>query len=189
VTHLEVIREIRRKLAVEAPPRVWSADGFATVTLPERDCDVIRDLLIAERPWHDHRNRPGLRPLGTRHRRGIDSVGGDRYVIVDPFQESEFRHAGWEMTQLARLDSIAILLRERSRIALPRLVAERMSADAAFVEGSHVFHNVFVDLYYLQKIVRPGGLVVLVDYWWPRVATARSSATFGALLNNILTQG
>jgi hypothetical protein len=47
-----------------------------------------------------------------------------------------------------------------------------MSADAAFVDGSHVFHNVFVDLYYLQMIVRPGGLVVPDDYWWPGVATA-----------------
>ena len=47
-----------------------------------------------------------------------------------------------------------------------------MSADAAFVDGSHVFHNIFVDLYYLQMIVRPGGLVVLDDYWWPGVATA-----------------
>jgi hypothetical protein len=32
---------------------------------------------------------------------------------------------------------------------------------------SHVFHNVFVDLYYLQMII-----LVLDDYWWPRVATA-----------------
>ena len=47
-----------------------------------------------------------------------------------------------------------------------------MLADAAFVDGSHVFHNVFVDLYYLQMIVRPGGLIVLDDYWWPGVATA-----------------
>jgi hypothetical protein len=27
-------------------------------------------------------------------------------------------------------------------------------------------------MYYLQVIVRPGGLVVLDDYWWPGVATA-----------------
>jgi len=46
-----------------------------------------------------------------------------------------------------------------SQIALPRLAAEGMSADAAFVDGSHVFHNVFVDLYFLQMIVRPGGLL------------------------------
>jgi predicted O-methyltransferase YrrM len=93
-------------------------------------------------------------------------------VILDPFQDSGFRDAGWEVIRSAQLDSVATLVRERSQIALPRLAAEGMSADAAFVDGSHIFHNVFVDLYYLQMIVRAGGLVVLDDYWWPGVATA-----------------
>jgi hypothetical protein len=39
-------------------------------------------------------------------------------------------------------------------------------------DGSHIFHNVFVDLFYLREIVRPGGLVVLDDCEWPSVATA-----------------
>ena len=30
----------------------------------------------------------------------------------------------------------------------------------------HVFHNVFVDLYYLQMINQPAGAYVLDDYWW-----------------------
>ena len=45
-------------------------------------------------------------------------------------------------------------------------------ADAAFVDGSHRFHEVFVDLYFLRKLVRPGGLVVLDDVEWPSVASA-----------------
>ena len=48
--HLDVIREIRRKLAIDGPQRVRAPGDFAKVTLPERDCDAIRDLLIAERP-------------------------------------------------------------------------------------------------------------------------------------------
>lgn len=43
-----------------------------------------------------------------------------------------------------------------SSIALARLAAEGFIADAAFVDGSHRFHEVFVDLYFLRKIVRPG---------------------------------
>ncbi|HZD69900.1 MAG TPA: hypothetical protein VFA45_13645 [Actinomycetes bacterium] len=41
-----------------------------------------------------------------------------------------------------------------------------------FVDGSHRFHEVFVDLYFLRKIVRPGGVIVLDDHWWPSVRTA-----------------
>jgi hypothetical protein len=59
-----------------------------------------------------------------------------------------------------------------SSIALPHLVAEGLVADAAFVDGSHRFHEVFVDLYFLGKIVRPGGLIVLDDDWAPSVRTA-----------------
>jgi hypothetical protein len=33
-------------------------------------------------------------------------------------------------------------------------------------------HEVFIDLYFLRKIVRPGGLIVLADHWWPSVRTA-----------------
>jgi predicted O-methyltransferase YrrM len=57
-------------------------------------------------------------------------------------------------------------------MALPHLLAEGFTADAAFVDGSHRFHEVFVDLYFLRKIVRPGGLIVLDDHWWPSVRTA-----------------
>jgi predicted O-methyltransferase YrrM len=61
---------------------------------------------------------------------------------------------------------------KRSQFALARLAVEGFTADAAFVDGSHVFHNAFVDLYFLRELVRPGGLLVLDDCEWPSVATA-----------------
>ena len=66
----------------------------------------------------------------------------------------------------------AALVEERSQIALPRLLAEGLVADAAFVDGSHIFHNVFTDLFYLRELVRPGGLVILDDCSYLSVATA-----------------
>jgi len=65
-----------------------------------------------------------------------------------------------------------MLYGEASSIVLARLAHEGFSADAAFVDGSHRFHEVFVDLYFLRKLVRPGGLIVLDDAAWPSVATA-----------------
>ncbi len=64
------------------------------------------------------------------------------------------------------------LIAERSQLALPCIVAERFVADAAFADGSHSFHNVFVDLFFLREIVRPRGLIVVADCQWPSVATA-----------------
>jgi len=52
------------------------------------------------------------------------------------------------------------------------LLGDGIVADAAFVDGSHIFHNVFVDLFYLRELVRPGGLMILDDCNYPSVATA-----------------
>ena len=38
--------------------------------------------------------------------------------------------------------------------------------------GGPCHHEVFLDLYFLRKIVRPGGLIVLDDDWTPSVRTA-----------------
>jgi cephalosporin hydroxylase len=94
-----------------------------------------------------------------------------QHLIIDAFQD-HFHDTGWNAIMGAGLGSLCTLLRERSQIALPRLLSEGFIADAAFVDGSHIFHNVFVDLAYLRNLVRPGGLIILDDCDLPSVATA-----------------
>lgn len=96
---------------------------------------------------------------------------GGQHVVIDAFQD-HFGYAGRDAIAEAGMDSVTTLLEERSQLALPRLVAEGFVADAAFVDGSHIFHNVFVDLTFLGEIVRPGGVIVLDDCDWLSVATA-----------------
>ena len=115
--------------------------------------------------------------LGIDRKAFIDIVsqgqGGAKHIIIDAYQHA-FGDAGWEALVDAGLGNTSALLRERSQVALPRLVAEGLVADAAFVDGSHIFHNVFADLFYLRELVRPGGLVILDDCHFPSVATAVS---------------
>jgi predicted O-methyltransferase YrrM len=169
------IRAVRRRLAQDGPG--WTRDqerDFERVALPDHDCDLLRDLLISA----------GVRTVvevGLAYASSALAIGealvaggapDARHVIIDPFQRSAFSDVGWDQLRAAGLDAIATLLTEPSSIALARLVTEEFAADAAFVDGSHRFHEVFVDLYYLRKIVRPGGLVVLDDNWAPSVRTA-----------------
>jgi predicted O-methyltransferase YrrM len=95
-----------------------------------------------------------------------------RHLVIDPLQESDWSNVGWDLLRSAGLDSIARLMLAPSSIALPQLVTEGVMADAAFVDGSHRFHEVFVDLYFLRTLVRPGGLIVVDDFWAPSVRTA-----------------
>jgi predicted O-methyltransferase YrrM len=172
---LDRVRGVRRRLARDGPP--WTrdlTDDFDTVTVPECDCDALRDLLIAE-------GVQTVVEVGLAYGRSalaigeaLVSVGASRplHVIIDPLQATEWSNVGWQLLRSAGLDTIARLVLLPSSMALPNLVAEGFTADAAFVDGSHRFHEVFVDLYFLRKIVRPGGIVVLDDHWWPSVRTA-----------------
>lgn len=172
----ERVREVRRRLARDGPP--WTHQGaagdFDRITVPERECDALRDLLIAERVGTVVEVGLAYGSSALAIGEALVSVGARRplHVVIDPFQATEWSNVGWELLRSAGLDTIARLILEPSSLALPRLLAEGLVADAAFVDGSHRFHEVFVDLYFLRKLVRPGGVVVLDDHWSPPVATA-----------------
>jgi predicted O-methyltransferase YrrM len=152
----------------------YRANDFDVVTVPERDCSALRDLLIAE-------SAEAIVEIGLAYGSSALAIGEaliavearrPLHVIIDPLQTTEWSNVGWQMLRSAGLDTIARLILQPSSMALPQLIAEGLTADAAFVDGSHRFHEVFVDLYFLRKIVRPGGVIVLDDHWWPSVRTA-----------------
>ena len=170
---LETVRAARRELATAGPSRTRSEDDFERVSLPHDDCDALRDLLIAEQA-------AVVIEVGLAYGSSALAIGealisqnqqGARHVILDAYQ-GHFHDSGWHAVTTAGLNETSTLLRERSQVALPRLLAEGLVADAAFVDGSHSFHNVFVDLYFLRELVRPGGLIVLDDCHWPSVSAA-----------------
>lgn len=173
--HRDHIRTVRARLARHGPPKTRDQPGdFERITVPQQDCDELRDLLITERVETIIEIGLAYGSSALAIGEALVSVGArsPRHVVIDPFQESEWSNAGWQMLKDARLDSIATVIAEPSSIALPRLVSQGLVTDAAFVDGGHRFHDVFVDLYFLRKIVRPGGLVILDDYWWLSVRTA-----------------
>jgi hypothetical protein len=173
--HIARIREVRTRLAREGPPWTRGNEGdFQAVTLPERDCDLLRDLLIAERVQTVVEVGLAYASSALAVGEALITVGAPdpRHVVIDPFQQSAWSNVGWDLLCSAGLDSIASLRLLPSSIALAQLVTEGVIADAAVVDGSHRFHEVFVDLYFLRKIVRPGGLVVADDDWAPSVRTA-----------------
>jgi predicted O-methyltransferase YrrM len=70
------------------------------------------------------------------------------------------------------VEDLVEVIEEESQLALPRLVSEGREFDLAFVDGDHRFEGVFLDLYFMTRLVRPGGLVVVDDMWMPAVRTA-----------------
>ncbi len=170
---LATVRHARRRLAELGPEHTRAGGDFERVTLPNGDCDALRDLLIAEQARV-------VIEIGLAYGSSALAIGealvcreqpDATHVIIDAYQH-QFGDAGSKAITAAGLRNLCTLLTDRSQLALPRLVTEDFIADAAFVDGSHIFHNVFVDLYFLRELVRPGGLIILDDCQWPSVATA-----------------
>ena len=170
---VEKIRAARRKLATDGPIRVRSAADFERVSIGRSDGDVLRDLVLAERARTviEIGLAYGGSALAIAEALVANGSGQGRHLIIDAYQ-NRFHGSGWSAVVEAGVTGLCLLFEERSQIVLPRLLSDGFLADAAFVDGSHIFHNVFVDLFYLRELVRPGGLVILDDCSYPSVATA-----------------
>ncbi|MHB8295063.1 MAG: class I SAM-dependent methyltransferase [Acidimicrobiales bacterium] len=170
---LEKVRATRRQLAETGPRAARSAGDFERVALPHAEADVLRDLLIAEQATtvKEVGLAYGASALAIAEALVSEGTEGVQHLIIDAYQD-HFHGAGWDAILPAGLAGVCPLLPERSQLALPRLGEEGLVADAAFVDGSHIFHNVFVDRYFLREIVPAGGLVILDDCTYRSVAGA-----------------
>jgi predicted O-methyltransferase YrrM len=97
-----------------------------------------------------------------------------RHVVIDPHQSTRFGNCGLQFLDEAGLVPMVEYHTEESQIVLPRLLGEGRSFDLAFVDGNHRFDGVFLDLIYLGRLVRPGGVIFVDDYQLAAVARAVS---------------
>ena len=99
------------------------------------------------------------------------------HVAVDPNQATRFGDCGRQLVVEAGLGGLVELHVEASETLLPRLLGEGRRFDLAFVDGNHRFEGVFLDLVYLGRLVRGGGVVIVDDHQLPSVARAVSFCT------------
>ena len=171
---LRQVRAVRAELHAVGPKRSRPFQGdFERVALPAADCDILRDTLIAERARVviEIGLAYGSSALAIGEALCSTGMADVSHVVIDPFQATAYDNVGRDALVAAGLADQTRFVNEASSLVLPRLAADGLTADAAFVDGSHRFHEVFVDLYYLRKLC-PGGLVILDDAAWPSVAAA-----------------
>ena len=56
-----------------------------------------------------------------------------------------------------------------SHLALPELESRGIKLDFAFVDGSHLFDYVLVDFFYIDRMLRRGGVIAFDDADWPSI--------------------
>ncbi len=86
-----------------------------------------------------------------------------RHIVLDPYQNQKWRGIGLRNIREAGFDSIVDFREEASEFLLPRLVAEGVRVDLAFIDGLHRFDQAFVEFFYVNRLLRPGGIVLFDD--------------------------
>jgi predicted O-methyltransferase YrrM len=86
---------------------------------------------------------------------------------VDPDQTGVHGSCAVENLKRAGLDAGFELLEGPSHVMLPRLLERRPALDLALIDGWHTFDYTLLDFFYVDKLLRPGGVVLLHDVSLP----------------------
>ena len=165
------------------PGRDGTAVALAPHTIEREAGEALRDLAIREEAERTIEVGLALGLSALFLCQAVSEING-RHVAIDPFQEESWKGAGLRTLRDAGAEEIVEVIAEESQLALPRLLAQGSEFDFAFVDGDHRFEGVFLDLYYMTRLIKPGGLVVVDDLWMPsvRVAVAYVERNLGATL-------
>lgn len=95
--------------------------------------------------------------------RKTGTVAAKQHIAIDPFQSSYWEKLGIHAIERAGLSGYVDVREEFSSLELPRLVTQREEIDLVYVDGSHLFEDVFVDAYFTLRLLSAGGVVAFDD--------------------------
>ena len=93
----------------------------------------------------------------------LAEVGGERHIVIDPFQEQGWNGLGLFSAKRAGFGDLIEFHNEPSHLALPSLVKAQRRVDFALIDGWHTFDYVMVDFFYVDLLLTVGGIAVLDD--------------------------
>jgi predicted O-methyltransferase YrrM len=157
-----------------------AADGVThdvrTVSITPSEGEALREWVVREKATRTLEVGLAYGISALYICEGLASLGGPgaRHVVLDPFQERRFANCGLQALDEAGVSALVEHHAEMSQIALPAFLKEGRLFDFAFVDGNHRFDSVFLDLFYLGRLLRKGGIVALDDYGLPGIRRAVS---------------
>jgi predicted O-methyltransferase YrrM len=95
--------------------------------------------------------------------------GSGTHIVIDPFQDVHYDGIGWLNIQRLGFEDMVTFVPEPSHAALPMLVGKGTQLDFAFIDGRHLFDYALLDFFFIDKMLRVGGIVVFDDIWSPGI--------------------
>jgi hypothetical protein len=105
----------------------------------------------------------------TASHRDLGHAPVRQHLVLDPFQSGVWDDCGIQVIERAGLAGYMDFRPAFSSLELPRLVGEGASFDLVYVDGSHLVEDVFVDAYFVTRLLAEGGVVSFDDSADPHV--------------------
>jgi cephalosporin hydroxylase len=95
--------------------------------------------------------------------RDLKRPAARQHVAIDPFQATVWDDAGVLALERNSLIGYVEVCRQPSATALAAMVAEGRTFDLIYVDGSHLFEDVFVDAYFGFRLLSDTGILLFDD--------------------------
>jgi predicted O-methyltransferase YrrM len=146
---------------------VRSADGSAVLPLDsavDREVgDFLQRIISDKRPSVSLEVGLGYGVSALFICEAMINVGGQKHIVIDPNQTRQWRGIGVHNLREAGFSALVELHEEESQLALPSLAADGVRVDFAFIDGWHTFDHALVDFFYVDRLLRVGGIVAIDD--------------------------
>lgn len=101
-----------------------------------------------------------------------------KHIGIDPNQTSEYKGAAIAGLQRCGLEHLFELMEGPGHLMLPKLIERGIEADLVFIDGWHTFDYTMLDAFFADKLLRPGGILMMHDLPMPsKQKVARYLAT------------
>ncbi len=91
------------------------------------------------------------------------SPGSYHHTAIDPFQTKVWRGSSLRVISDEGFSDHFTLHEDFSSLVLPDLVRRNAQFDLIYIDGSHLFEDVFLDFYYSLRLLKQGGIMLLDD--------------------------
>ena len=143
--------------------------------IPEEEGESLQEMILDLRPTVSLEIGLGFGISSLYICEALTKVQAERHIIIDPFQHQAWKgNPGWKGIGLLNLkragyEKIVEFHDAPSFQVLPKLQADGLRIDFAFIDGWHTFDYVMVDFFYVDKMLRVGGVAVFDDFYYPSI--------------------
>jgi len=106
--------------------------------------------------------------FATTHR-DLNHQPSQQHIAIDPYQTKAWDDAGMLLIERSDLSGFLDLRQDFSHLVLPQLLQEKRKFDLMYVDGSHLFENVFIDFFYCDKLCEQEGIIMFDDSSDPHI--------------------